>query len=121
MATGHLALTDWQLAQMQETQAAHFPDEVKVERLVRTPDGKGGWTTGTPTVIYYAVPCTITPGAEVQATGQADRGLEIEQWVVTFAWGTDVQDDDVLTYGPEQRQLQVNHLQLHGQLYGLTY
>ena len=100
-----LALTPWQLESMRQTQRSHYPDVCKVERLVRTPDGKGGWTTGTPTVIYQALPCTLTPGAEVKAGGQADRGLEIEQWVMTCDWGSDVQDEDVLTFG--DRQLQV--------------
>lgn len=105
--SGYLALTDWQLEEMRQTQQAHHPETVKVERLVRTPDGKGGWTTGTPTLIYQDAPCTITPGVELRISGQADRGLEVENWMVTFPWGYDIQDEDVLTYGEDEIQLQV--------------
>lgn len=100
-----LALTAYQLQSMRQTQDSHYPDSVKVERLVRVADSKGGFTTGTPAVIYTDLPCTITPGAEMKAGGQADRGLEMELWTMTCSWGSDVQDDDLLTYAG--RQLQV--------------
>jgi len=102
---GGMALTSGQLAAMRTTQQDHHPDTVQVQRLVRSTDGMGGWTTDTPIVVYAAAPCTITPGVELQLIGQADRGLEMEQWVVTFPWGYDVQDDDVLTYGAVQMQV----------------
>jgi len=102
---GGMALTAGQLASMRETQQDHHPDVCKVERIQRTADGKGGWTTGSPLVVYAEAPCTATPGVELVISGQADRGLEAEQWVVTFPWGYDIQDEDLLTF--EDRQMQV--------------
>lgn len=102
---GALKLMAGQLTAMRQTQQDHHPDVCKVERLVRVADGKGGWTTGTPMTVYGAAPCTATPGAEMTAGGQAGRGLEIEQWVITFPWGYTVQDDDVLTFGDKQMQV----------------
>jgi len=106
---GGLALTSAQLTAMRQSQQDHHPDLVTITRLQRAADGKGGWTTGTALTVAKDVPCTITPGAEVMLGGQADRGLEIEQWMVTFPWGTDVQDEDVLEWSAESIQLQVSN------------
>ncbi len=105
MSTGALKLTSGQLTAMRQTQQDHHPDVCKVQRLQRTADGKGGWTTGTPLTVYADAPCTATPGAEMQLGGQAGRGLEIELWVVTFPHDYDVQDDDVLTFSDKQMQV----------------
>ena len=100
-------LSPYDLRMMRDTQEAHHPDVVAILRLVRAVDGKGGFTTGTPTTIYAERACTITPGVQVEKGGQADRGLEVEMWTVTFPWGTDVQDGDVLDWAAEGIELQV--------------
>ena len=97
MATNYLS--DYDLEQMQATQTAHMPDTVAISRIVRAADGLGGFTTGASTVVDAAAACSVSHSTQVEKGGQADRGLEVEQWTVTFPWGTDVQDGDVLTYG----------------------
>jgi len=103
----------WQLESMRQTQVASFPDVVDIYRLVRTADGKGGFTTAdfNNSQVNDEVPCTITPANQMVAGGQADRGLELEKWTVTFPWGTDVQDGDVLVWHKESVQLQVEDAQ----------
>jgi hypothetical protein len=96
-----------QLEAMRSTQVSHLPDLVTITRQNRAPDGKGGFKKAAPTVVAADVACAIAPLQQMVAGGQADRGLEIEKWVVTFEWATDVQDGDVLEWTAENIQLQV--------------
>jgi hypothetical protein len=102
-------IDEWQLHSMRSQQTESFPDLVDIKRLVRTADGKGGFSTGVPDVIADEVPASITPAQQMMAGGQADRGLELEKWTVRLPWGTDVQDGDVLEWAKEGIQLQVEN------------
>jgi len=104
---GHLYLDAHQLRQMRETQEAHFQDVATIKRITRTPDGKGGWVTGALSTIASDVPCTFTPAQQLVAGGQADRGLEMEKHTITFPWGTDVQDADVIELSAWSLQIQI--------------
>lgn len=100
-------LDAFQLQSMQDTQEASFPDRVRISRIVRTADGKGGFTTGTNSVIHDEVPASITPAQQLAMGGQADRSLEVEKWTVRMPWGTTVQDGDLIYWNVEDISLQV--------------
>ncbi len=100
-------LSEAQLESMRATQEDHLPDVLTITRMNRVSDGKGGWKAAAPTTIASDVPCAVVVMQQMVAGGQADRGLEIEKWTVTFEWGTDVQDGDVLEWTAESIQLQV--------------
>ena len=102
-------LDPWQLESLRQTQVAGFPDRSNIHRLVRASDGMGGWTTADPdsSQVSAGNPCSITPGAQLQTGGQADRGLELENWTITFPWETDVQDGDVVEWVKEGKQFTI--------------
>ena len=100
-------LDAFQLQSMQDTQEASFPDRVRISRIVRTADGKGGFATGTPSIIHDEVPASITPAQQLAMGGQADRSLEVEKWTVRMPWGTTVQDGDLIYWNVEDISLQV--------------
>ncbi len=102
-----LHMDTYQRRMMRETQEGHFEDTCTIKRLTRTADGKGGFTTPAADIVATAVPCSFSHTAQLVVGGQADRGLEVEKWIVTLPWGTDVQDADILELDLAGVQVQV--------------
>lgn len=83
---------------MQLAAEAALPDLAQVQRVTRTPDGSGGFSTTWATVVTAA--CALAPAdARPPETETAARLATTAAWTITLPAGTDVRAADRIVSG----------------------
>jgi hypothetical protein len=92
---------------MRDQQEDAMPDLVRIERIVRTSDGFGGYTESGRMVVGVSIPARIIPTAILEGLGQLGRPVEVSNYTVRLPKDTPVKDGDYIIRESDQYELQI--------------
>jgi len=80
---------------------------VNVKRITDTDDGQGGFSGGTPSVLYFRVPCRFNAMTEKEIALIADKQDVKAEYKVFLEYRSGIQEGDFLIKTDDNRQFNI--------------